>query len=901
MTEIGKAYDPKQVEPKWYREWLDKRAFAGRVDSSREHYSIVIPPPNVTGVLTMGHVLVNTLQDLFIRRARLEGKSVVWMPGTDHASIATHAKVEQALREEGLSRRDLGREAFIERCWDWSEEHGGIILEQLRKLGASCDWDRTVFTMDESYQKSVLHSFVEFFKRGYIYRGKYMTNWCPDSQTSLSNEEVIMTPLKDILYKIRYEIAEEPGNYLEISTTRPETLMGDTGVAVHPDDERYRHLVGKHAWRPFPREKIPIVADDSVDREFGTGVLKVTPAHDPVDYEIGQRHKLPVVDIMNPDGTLNDLAGEPFADMDRFEAREVAANKLREMGLLVAEESYEHNVGIKERTNVIIEPRLTDQWWLRYPKVEEAKRAIEMGFIQFHPKRWEKVYLHWLNNIKDWCISRQLWWGQRIPVWYRKGSDRNDPKSWHVSVDGPDDPENWEQDEDVLDTWASSNLWPFATFGWPNPSEKESEELHYYYPTDVLVTAFDIIFLWVARMIMSGLEIYGGEKEKLTDDEIRERIPFRHVYMHGLLRDKEGKKFQKSLGNSPNPFEIFDKFGADGTRFGILNIAPSGQDIIFAEQRLEIGRNFCNKLWNACRFRQLSGPVLDNSSLESILGRLHWDLCDSFDHWILAATVKTMREVERQFTQFEVQQITQALHTFFWGDFCDWYLEASKEKMQSEDLKDNCLAIQDLVIRQVLLLAHPVVPHISEELWCGLGYKGKRDFLQETILERADDLQALLRIDGSMVNHVERVKDMISKARALKADHDLSNRRDVTFYYVVDGKDVLEEDINIVKRLAGAVVFRRIDSQPQSAPAVVTELATIYLDLASAVDVEAEKERLNRELSKVEKIISGAESRLKNEAFLSKAPKDVVEGARNQMAANCEKRAEIERLLAALE
>ena len=900
MTAIAKTYDPQSVEPRWYQKWLREGAFGGHVESGKEHYCIVIPPPNVTGVLTMGHVLVNSLQDLFIRRARLEGKSVVWMPGTDHASIATHAKVEAALRSEGTSRREIGREAFVRRCWQWSDEHGGLILEQLHKLGASCDWERTVFTMDERYSKAVLHSFVEFYRRGYIYRGKYMTNWCPATQTALSDEEVIMTPEVGVFYTMRYEVVEEPGTYLEISTTRPETLMGDTAVAVHPADERYRHLVGKHVWRPFPRMRIPVIADEVVDREFGTGALKVTPAHDPVDYEIGKRHHLQAVDIMHPDGTLNEAAGEPFAGLDRMEARRVAVGKLREMDLLLREEAHEHIVGYSERAMVPIERRLTDQWWLRYPKVEEAKRAVETGLLQFHPKRWEKSYLHWLNNIKDWCISRQLWWGQRLPVWYRKGADRNDPGNWHVSVEGPTDPENWERDEDVLDTWASSNLWPFATFGWPNANEKERRELRAYYPTEVLVTAFDILFFWVARMIMSGLELYGERKDTLTDDEIRRRLPFRHVYLHGLLRDERGRKFQKSLGNSPDPLDIFHKFGADGTRFGILNMAPSGQDILFTEQRLASGRNFCNKLWNACRFRQMSGPAFKNGSLESIVQRIDWDLCDAFDHWMLARTVATLRDVERQFAHFEVQQMTHTVHNFIWGDFCDWYLEVCKGKSKNEDVQSNCLSTQDLVIRQILLLVHPMIPHITEELWSGLGYRGERKFLQETVLDRADDLESRLRIDHTSVASVELIKEVVTRARALKAEHNLANRRDVTFSYIVKGQDDPISQFDMIGRLAGAAAFRRVERRPENAPAAVTPLGTIFLDLTSGVDPVGEIDRLKRDLEKIQRLIEGAESRLGNEGFLSKAPEEVVEGTRTQLEANRGKRAEIERLLKAI-
>ena len=902
MTAIGKTYEPKQVEAKWYRTWLEGDAFKAAVDPRHpeNHFCIMIPPPNVTGVLHIGHVLVNTLQDLFIRRARLEGKKVLWMPGMDHASIATHAKVEVALREEGKSRREMGREAFVKRCWEWSDKHGGMILNQLRQLGCSCDWNRTLFTMDKEYEQAVLHSFVEFYRRGYIYRGKYMTNWCPVSQTALSNEEVIMTPQIDTLYKMRYEIVESPGTFVEISTTRPETLMGDTAVAVHPQDSRYRHLLGGHVWRPFPREKIPVVGDEVVDREFGTGALKVTPAHDPTDYEISQRHNLPVLDVMNPNGTLNELAGEPFVGKDRLEVRDLVVTKLKSMGLLVAEEPYEHSVGISERGGVPIEPRLTDQWWLNFPKVEEARKAVEKGYIQFHPDRWKKVYLHWLGNLRGWCISRQLWWGQRIPVWYRKGCDRNDPANWHVSVDGPEDTENWEQEEDVLDTWASSNLWPFATLGWPNPNERQREELSAFYPTDVLVTGFDIIFFWVARMIMSGLELYGDAREELSNQEIQERLPFRHVYVHGLVRDGQGRKFQKSLGNSPDPLDLFEKFGADGTRFGILNIAPSGQDILFSEERLKIGRNVCNKLWNACRFRQMSGPMKENGSLDSILGRIDWQRCGRFDHWILRQTVKALKEVEVQFARFEVQQMTHTFLNFFWREICDWYLEASKEKLKNEETGNNTLAVQDLVFRQLLLLMHPMIPHITEELWNNLGYNGKHRFIEDINIERADDLAKVLQIDSSAADQIEGIKEFVIAARNLKAEYRLANRRDVTFYYTSDGEDLFEPDLDTVKMLIGAAALERTVSEPEGAPAVACEIGTLYLDLAKAIDVDAEKERLSKELENLDRVTTGIEARLNNEAFISKAPEEVVQGTRDQLAINLEKRVKLEKLLAGL-
>ncbi len=908
-AELNQNYDPKEVESKWYKAWEKKGSFEGNVQNGKDSFTIMIPPPNVTGILHMGHVLDNTLQDIFIRRARVEGKSSLWFPGTDHASIATQHKVEKALRDEGTSRYELGREKFLERAWEWSDEHGGIIFNQLRKLGASCDWRRSRFTMDAAYQRSVQASFVEFYNRGYIYRGKRLVNWCPASQTALSNEEVEMRPQRGKLYKMRYEIVEEPGRFIEISTTRPETIMGDTGVAVHPDDERYADLVGKHCWRPFPRAEIPVVADRSVEKEFGTGVLKVTPAHDQVDFDIGKRHDLPLIDVMNPDGTLNELAGEEFDGMERFKARKFAVQKLEELGLLIDAEDYDNNVGFSERGGVPIEPRLSEQWYLKYPKVEEAKRAVEKGIIRFHPKRWEKVYLHWLNNIQDWCISRQLWWGQRIPVWYKKGADRSDSANWHVSVNGPSDPENWEQDEDVLDTWASSNLWPFATFGWPSEDPKVKAELDYFYPTSMLVTGFDIIFFWVARMIMSGLELMGEPKEGLTDEEIAQRIPFKDIFIHGLIRDAKGRKMSKSLGNSPDPLDLIAKFGADGLRFGIINIAPSGSDILFAEERIEIGRNFCTKLWNACRFRQMAGGTAEAQSLEAIIDRLAGSQLEGYGNWILFRLLQTMEEIEGQFARFEMHQLTHSLHNFFWGDFCDWYVEAAKAMLQSKDdpRHDAALAVSDLVIRHSLLLLHPIMPHITEELWQAMGYSVDGEFVQDAGLLPAAQLRELLNaksvsIDAEGARQIELIKELITQARATKAEYNVASKRDVTLFVTPTDDScatVIEANLDTIKRLAGAATIELVETV-ENLPGSVSALGTVYLDLSSAVDVEAEKERLSKELEKLTKAIQAGEGKLNNPSFVDKAPPQVVEGARKQLLETRARRDEIARLLKSL-
>jgi valyl-tRNA synthetase len=901
MAEINKSYEARDVEQKWYAAWLQAKAFRGVVDPTRPAYSIVIPPPNVTGVLTMGHVLNNSIQDILIRRARLEGRSAMWVPGTDHAGIATQTVVERELRKQKKTRHDFGREKFIEKVWEWRHEKGGIILEQLRRLGASCDWDRTAFTMDPGYSRRVLHVFVELYNRGYIYRGKRMVNWCPVSLTALSDEEVIMKPVNSTLYRVRYELADQPGRFIEVKTTRPETIPGDVAIAVHPEDPRYADVIGRKVRRPIgPAAEIPIIADSAVDKEFGSGALKITPAHDKVDYEIGLRHKLPPIDVLTPNGTLNELAGPELAGLDRFAGRKKAAELLKERGALLEEEAYANNVGYSERADVPIEPRLTEQWWLRYPKIEEAKAAVRDGHIKFHPERWSKVYLHWLENIQDWCISRQLWWGHRIPVWYRKDADRADPRNWHVSVDGPADPQNWEQEVDVLDTWASSWLWPLATMGWPDEAEMKRDGFDYFYPTSTLVTAPDIIFFWVARMIMAGLEF------TRPGEPIERRIPFRHVYFTGIIRDQQGRKMSKSLGNSPDPLKLIDTYGADGLRFGIISIAPQGQDIRFQEDRIESGKNFCNKLWNACRFRQMSGDSGDNTSLDAVLARLQPAQFDADDHAIVDRLAATAAEVERCFAEFEFSAAVQALYGFFWNDFCDWYVEVSKSKLQAADTKANCLAIQDLVLRQTLLLLHPFVPFITEELWSLLGYAKPGAFIQQTRLETAAELrEALARrrvtVDRQQVAAVEGLKTFVSQARALKAEHNLASRRDVKFSVTAsaDAWRTLEANLAKLTRMAGAAEIVRRESV-EGAPAVVTPLGTLYLDLASTVDAGAERVRLGKELETVSKHIAGTEARLSNQAFVSKAPPAVLAGAQKQLADLQAKRSEIERLLKSL-
>jgi len=904
MTEIPKAYDPSRVEEEWYQRWEKAGCFEGRVDNDRESYCVVIPPPNVTGVLTMGHVLNNSIQDVLVRRARQEGKSTVWIPGTDHAGIATQTRVERELRQRGKTRHDLGREAFLEEAVRWRDRHGGVILEQLRRLGCSCDWKRTVHTLDPDYSRAVIAAFVELFERGYIYRGKRMVNWCPVSQTALSDEEVIMKPQQSKLYQMRYEVVGEPGVFLEIATTRPETLMGDSAVAVHPEDERYRKYIGGKVWRPFPREEIPVVADNALDMTFGTGVLKVTPAHDPLDFEIGQRHGLEVIEVIDATGHLTARAGDEFTGMERFEARRRAVEKLRDLNLLVKEEDYQNSVGFSERADVPIEPRLSEQWFLKYPRVEEAKQVVREGMIRFHPERWEKTYLHWLDGIKDWCISRQLWWGHRIPVWYRKGEDRSDPRHWHISADGPPDADQWEQDEDVLDTWASSWLWPIGVLGWPDREAMEARGFDHFYPTAALVTGPDIIFFWVARMIMAGLELGGAPGQDLDAREMAKRIPFTDVCFNGIIRDGQGRKMSKSLGNSPDPVELIDRYGADGLRFGILGIAPQGQDIRFSEERIEQGRNFCNKLWNATRFRQISGPASAHRNLRGLLQALSSQNLDAEDHAVLFQLRETSKSLRETLAAFQFQAAIHHLYTFFWSDYCDWYLEVSKVRLQRDEPDCGCLLVQDLVLRELLLMLHPFIPFITEELWQGLGMAGEGGFVGDQAPSTAEEWEAALAdaglvLDPGAVEQIHQLRESITAIRAVKAEYRMHTVRDLVVSFLPESPEaatLVTENEEKIHRLAGLGSIAMVAGEMEGMAPVVTPIGTFYLDLASALDVGAERERISRELERLEKVIAGTEKRLANASFISKAPPEVVEGARRQLEENRDKLAEMVRI-----
>jgi valyl-tRNA synthetase len=842
-AEISTAYDPKSVEGKWYRTWLEQKCFEANTDSIKPPYAIVLPPPNVTGVLTVGHVLNSTIQDILARRARALGKEVLWLPGMDHAGIATQNVVEKRLRAEKVTKGELGRERFVQKVWEWKEQCGGIIIEQLKRLGCSCDWSRERFTMDASYIRSVQQTFVDLYRKGRIYRGKRMVNWDPFYQTALSDEEVIPRVTKSKLYYMRYEVVEESGTFLEIATTRPETLMGDTGVAVNGSDSRYTRFIGKHCWRPFPQVQIPIIADDAIDPEFGTGVLKVTPAHDKLDFEIGQRHGLEVVDVMNPDGTLNALAGPEFYGVDRFEAREKAVEKLRQLGLLVREEDYENNVGYSERGGIPIEPRLSEQWFLRYPQAREALAAVSEGRIRFRPERWTKTFEHWIDNIQDWCISRQLWWGHRIPVWY----DNEKPDRLHVDAAPPPDPEHWHQDPDVLDTWFSAWLWPFATMD--EPTRKR------FYPTQDLVTAPDIIFFWVARMIMAGLEYQGV-------------IPFENVYFTGTVRDLQGRKMSKSLGNSPDPLDLISNYGADGLRFGLMRIAPHGQDIRFDEKQIEEGRNFANKLWNACRFRRLQGPPTKVLSADQF---------SPYSTCVLQRLNQTIDRTEHAYAGYLFTEVAQSLYEFVWSDFCDWYLEAAKTELhRQESRRMNCLSVIDFVLSAILRLLHPLMPHITEELWHRMEF-GETSIQFVPIDNMRVDQN---RLNPADVAFAQRVYEATSLARNLRAEYRIpSNKRTRTIL-----KPAVVDDYDVFGHLISAEPLTvDPDYVPGSGvPVAVTPLGQVFLPLDGAIDFAAERERLQREIAKLEIELATVRKKLANQRFVERAPAAVVEEHRTR-------------------
>ncbi|MGJ8634351.1 MAG: valine--tRNA ligase, partial [Luteolibacter sp.] len=888
-----KAYEPQAVEEKWYAAWLAADCFRADESSEKEAYSIVIPPPNVTGILHLGHVLNNSIQDILARRARQEGKEVLWLPGTDHAGIATQSKVERQLREnEGKTRHDLGRDEFLKRVWDFKDTHGDIIIKQLKRLGCSCDWSRERFTMDEGYTEWVSKVFVDLFNQGLIYRGKRMVNWCPVSLTALSDEEVIMKASKSKLFTMKYELVESPGDFIEISTTRPETLMGDVAVAVHPKHPKYAKWIGKMVKRPFPEAHIPIIGDDAVDLEFGTGALKITPAHDKVDFEIGLKHDLEIIDVLHPDGTMNTPDLPEFDKLDRFVARRQAAAKLEEMELLVGVEEYENNVGYSERGNVPIEPRISMQWFLRYPEIEKSTDAVANGDITFRPARWSKTYSHWMENLQDWCISRQLWWGHQIPVWYKKDKLADlknaetletkdmDSGDIYVGIEAPTEGE-WVRDEDVMDTWFSSWLWPFSTM---SDVGENSATLKKFYPTADLVTGPDIIFFWVARMIMAGYRFEG-------------QLPFKNVYFTAIIRDLKGRKMSKSLGNSPDPLDLMDKFGADGLRFGLMRIAPVGSDIRFDESSVEEGRNFANKLYNACRFRQMDGNEFAPLPPANTLPIYHIQVMAKLD--------QLQADLEGIYADYRFGEIAQRLYEFLWNDFCDKWLEAVKADLResaSAEERAAALGTFDAVMSRYLQLLHPYMPHVTEELSERMDYIPAGEFLMQKVLP---ETALLAELSPEEIEAAQKQSTAIYEAagrlRNLKAEYNLGSRKDVRF--IIKGAVAwLPNELNVLTLLAGASEISPDDSyeSPKGTPAAVTPIGEAHMPMEGMIDVEAEKTRVSKEIEKMQIEVKKAEGKLGNASFVDRAPPAVVAQEKERLEEWKSKLAQLGEMLDAL-
>jgi len=847
---LEKAYNPENVEDKWYDHWTEQGYFHADESSEKEPYTIVIPPPNVTGMLTVGHVLNNTIQDILIRKARMEGKEACWVPGTDHASIATESKVVAMLQEKGIKKSDLSREEFLEYAWEWKEKYGGIIIRQLKKLGASCDWERERFTMDDAYTKAVLSAFVKLYEKGLIYKGYRLVNWCPVSKSAISDEEVIHQEKNGHLWHFRYPITGTE-DYLVVATTRPETMLGDTAIAVHPEDDRFKHLIGKTVTLPLVGREIPIISDDYVDPEFGTGCVKVTPAHDPNDFAIGERHDLEFINIMNDDASLNSNVPEKYRGMTREDARKAVVADLELEGFLDKTENYLNKVGYSERGHVPIESYMSEQWFMKMEDlVKPAMNAVNNGDIKFHPEHWTKTYNHWMGNIKDWCISRQLWWGHQIPVWTHK----EDSSKIHVSVDGPSDPENWNQDPDVLDTWASSWLWPMGVHAWP----ENDANLKKFYPTDAIVTGPDIIFFWVARMIMTGYEFMGD-------------LPFKDVYFTSILRDETGRKLSKSLGNSPNPLDLFDEFGTDAVRFGIMLMAPQGLDVMFSKDRLDIGRNFMNKLWNACRFVQMNIP--ENWDNEIDLDSADLDLSEQ---WILSRLSKTVDDYNRQLDRFHFNEAAKVLYEFTWSDFCDWYVEIAKTRFYGDDETKAEIArtVALKCIRTILTLLHPYSPFITEELWSHFKKVDALDLIVAPWAKSESSQNETAESDMSLL------KEIITSIRSIKSRMNVppSKFSDLVVRCDTNQQSFLETQLDLIKQLARVgelSMGTSLEKPGQSATAVVGGME-LYIPLGGLVDLDEEKARMEKRIKEINRLISGINGKLSNENFMNRAPEQVV-------------------------
>ena len=860
--ELEKLYDPKNVEDRIYKSWLDGKYFHAKCEMEKPTYTIVIPPPNITGQLHMGHALDNTLQDILIRYKRMAGFDTLWLPGTDHASIATEAKIVEAMRKEGVTKEDLGREGFLERAWEWKRQYGGRIVDQLKKLGSSCDWDRERFTLDEGCNKAVKEVFVRLYEKGLIYRGERIVNWCPVCLTSISDAEVEYEEQAGHFWHLRYPLKDGSG-YLELATTRPETMLGDTAVAVHPDDERYKHLVGKTLILPIVHREIPIVADEYVEMDFGTGCVKITPAHDPNDFEVGLRHNLPVIDTFTDDAHIAEGYGK-YSGMDRFEARKAIVADLEAEGALIKTENYSHNVGTCYRCHSTIEPKVSKQWFVKMePLAKPAIEAVRSGETKFVPERFDKIYFHWMENIKDWCISRQLWWGHRIPAWYCADCGEIIVSKEEPSKCSKCGSEKLSQDPDTLDTWFSSALWPFSTLGWP----ENTAELQHYFPTNTLVTGYDIIFFWVARMIFSSCEQMG-------------KAPFDTVLIHGLVRDAQGRKMSKSLGNGIDPLEIIDKYGADALRFTLATGNSPGNDMRFSDEKVEASRNFANKLWNAARFVLMN--LEGNESAPFIPEKLALE-----DKWVLTKFNNVVKEVTDNLDKFELGIAVQKLYDFIWDILCDWYIEICKIRLSAsdEELKKNARAVLVYVMSNTLKLLHPFMPFITEEIWQTLPHDGESIMVSPWPVY--DEKYVFTRDEENM----EHIMTAVRAVRNRRAEMNVPPSKKARLDIVAKDVELFSDSAKYFQRLASASEIAVSDNEEvfnlDGSVSVVTDVATIYLPMAELVDFEAERKRLNKELEEVEKKLAQINGKLNNQGFLAKAPANVIEEQKaNQIKLN---------------
>lgn len=850
--ELAKTYNPQEVEDRIYDFWLSGGYFHAEPDAKKKPYTIVIPPPNITGQLHMGHALDETLQDILIRWRRMQGYSALWLPGTDHASIATEAKIVEAMRKEGITKEDIGREAFLDRAWKWKEKFGGRIIQQLKKLGSSCDWERERFTLDDGCSKAVREVFVRLYDKGLIYHGERIINWCPHCKTSISDAEVEFAERDGFFWHLRYPFKDGSG-YIELATTRPETMLGDTAVAVHPEDERYKDLVGKTLILPIVNREIPLIADEYVEREFGTGVVKITPAHDPNDFEVGLHHNLEVINVMDDSGNMNENAGK-YAGMPALEARKKIVEELEKQGFLIKVEPIKHNVGSCYRCGTIVEPKVSKQWFVKMkPLAEPAIEEVKKGKVKFVPERFEKIYYHWMENIKDWCISRQLWWGHRIPAWYCQDCGETVIAREEPHVCPKCGSKNLKQDEDTLDTWFSSALWPFSTLGWPDVTP----ELKYFYPTDTLVTGYDIIFFWVARMIFSAIEQTG-------------EVPFNTVLIHGLVRDSQGRKMSKSLGNGIDPLEIIDKYGADALRFMLATGNSPGNDMRFSDDKVEASRNFANKIWNASRF------ILMNIEGHDVKNELPCELALE-DKWIIDSFNNVTKEITDNLENFELGIAVQKLYDFLWDEFCDWYIEIAKIRLNSDDEKAAQAVRQVLVwvMSGTLKLLHPFMPYITEEIWQTLPHEGDSIMVSSwPIYEETHSFQKDAENMNSIMEAIRGIRNRRSEMNVLPS-------RKTHLYIASNDKDVFEEGKAIIKKLAYAnevEIGKEYDIK--GATTIVTSNAQIYIPTDELVDKEAELVRLSKELESAEKQYSNAQTKLNNKNFMSKAPANVVEGVK---------------------